>query len=431
MRFRSLALVFATLAGCTVSVPLEGKRCAATEPRCLPGYQCVNDFCVTDAGNEAPQDAGCAFDVDPLASACMGSDWYLAQSGDDARDGRSAANARRTLAPAMINGGDRIHLLGRWTTGPALSNLSGSASCPLIISGDADAGTVIANTIDVGGSYVVWTKLVFTPQPMQDSIHLAGNARFLTFHDDTFTGPSVPTGSYPYFIDFASGSRCDDCTVRNSSFDASEHRLADIDGTNFSFVANRVVLREGPNLQLHDDGARVEGNDFSGAFNDFALQLDGTGVVAFNVFHNVSVTFPDKRMLTAPRARVTRNTFTQISTDNDIELVQAQRFDDNLISNANNVVAGAPPPAGDWNIFAPDVARPYVASDGGVFGTDRRASVDFEAGFTPLGSNLAIDGADPSLPVPPGGGLLADVGAVERGATRTSRGSYCAADGGL
>lgn len=432
MRFAFAVFAVAALASCTVNVPLEGKRCAASEPRCLPGYECVDDLCVREGtARDGGVEAGCPFDPDPLASACVGTDWYLAQSGDDARDGKSAATARRTLAPAMINGGDRIHLLGRWTSGPALSNLSGSASCPLIITGEPDGGTVIASTIDVGGSFVVWTQLVFSAPPTAASLQLDGNARFLTFHEDTFTGGSVPNGSYPYFIDFTLGVRCDDCTVRSSVFGASEHRLADVEGSNFSFMGNRVVLREGLNLLIHGDGARVEGNDFTGAFNDFAIQLDGTGTLAFNVFHDLSVIFPDKRLITAPGARVSRNTFTRIETNNDIELVAAQRFDDNLVSSASNVVAGPPPPGGDWNIFAPDVTQPYVSSDGGVFGTDRRASVDFEAGFVPLATNVAVDGADPALPVPPGGGLRADVGAIERGAQRTRTGGLCVADGGL
>lgn len=432
MRFVSAVFVLFVAAigtACTVNVPLTGKRCAMTEPRCLPGFECVDDFCVptgSDPG-DGGSDAGftCPSDRDPLASACAGSDWYLAQNGSDMNDGRSSATPRRTLVPANVSGGDRIHLLGRWTTDPALSRLSGTASCPVIITGEADGGTVLTAKNDLGGTNVVWTKLTIAPAGDEDAFELSSAGRFITFHDLTFTGGPVTMGQYPYFVRLEPTARCDDCTVRNCTFLTGEQRLVTVDGSNFSFLGNTVVLREGPNLESSGANSRIEGNDFTGRFNDFVLQID-RGTVAFNVFHHIEVIFPDKVMLTATNARVTRNTFTQIEDDNPgAPLVSAMRFDNNLISAANRVVDGAPPPGGDWNVFSTDVPLPYFASDGGVFGTDRRASVDFEAGFVPLAGSTAIDGADPTLPVPFGGGLRADVGAVERGAQRISTGAYC------
>ncbi|MBL8911803.1 MAG: hypothetical protein JNM17_14010 [Archangium sp.] len=432
MRFVPAVFLAAALGtACTVNVPLTGKRCAMTEPRCLPGFECVDDFCVPvgsapgDGGAEDDAGFTCASDRDPLASACAGSDWFLAQNGNDANDGRSSATPRRTLMPASVNGGDRIHLLGRWTVDPQLASLSGTASCPVIITGEADGGTVLTAKNDLGGSNVVWTRMTVAPSGDLDSFELINAGRFITFHEVTFTGGPVTNGQYPYFIRLEPAARCDDCTVRNCTFLTGAQRVVTVDGSNFSFLGNRVVLREGPNIESGGANSRIEGNDFSGAFNDFVVRID-SGTVAFNVFHHIEVIFPNKVMLTATNARVTRNTFTQIEDDNPgAPLVEAMRFDNNLISAANRVVAGAPPPGGDWNVFSTDVPLPYFASDGGVFGTDRRASVDFEPGFVPLAGSVAIDGADPTLPVPQGGGLRGDVGAVERGAQRISTGTYC------
>jgi hypothetical protein len=40
-----------------------------------------------------------------------------------------------------------------------------------------------------------------------------------------------------------------------------------------------------------------------------------------------------------------------------------------------------------------------------------------------------VDASDPARAVPPGGGARADIGALERGATRLPDGRYCTDDG--
>jgi hypothetical protein len=467
-RFMRAALALLLLSSCTVSVPLEGKACAASEPRCVAGYVCVDGVCVTpgsvDGGSDAglpdggtpdggtpdagtpdagtpdggasdggPSDAGCPLDVDPAQNACAGTTWYLSPTGLDTNDGRSPASPRLTVPPGLMRG-DVLHLLGgTYTQGLAIArSMAGTAACPLLVEGEPDGGTVMRATVEFEGSYVVFRHLVFNALDA-DAITVTSTASRATFQYLTFrTQP--PNQLFP--VDLHLYGDCTDCVVRECVFESSAG-VAPVhsSGDRFVFRGNRVTVREGAGMSIGGVDAVIEGNDFSGVFNDEAW-LDFTGAtgarLSRNVFHDLAAGYPDKFLVRGP-VRITHNTFANI-TDNAIPLVTlATRFDDNLVTDALWVVGAPAPDAGDFNVFDPSVTRPYADWDGGALpGTDRIAQVRFDgATWVPSAGSAAIDSANPADAVPPGGGARADVGAVERGATALPDGRYCLLDGGF
>lgn len=438
---RSLLLCGLAATACSINVPLEGKRCAATEPRCLTGYACVDDLCVasgsaSDGGSDGgttEADAGCALDVDPAATSCPRDVYYLDPNGNDTNDGRTPATARRTIGSAQgLNAGDEIRLAaGTWTTAPVLGDLPSARGCPILISGAPDGGTRLTGRLRLSSSYTVLRGVSFAV-PNANALELTTDVTGLVLDGCRFASPSPSMNVFPTEVVLGRGNVCTDCLVRGCTFESgSGVGAVDVEGPNFEFRGNQVRFVRGDGFAIGGTEVRFEGNDFSGSFNrDNHVRFGSSSArVAFNVFHDVTAVFPDKPMLSGSRLRVSRNTFVRIR-GNQVPLVDPQRFDDNLVTEVDDVLNLGAPASGDHNIFDPTVTRPYL--DGGVQGSDRIAAVDFEPGtFVPRAGTAAIDGADPSLPVPSGGGAIADVGALERGANRGADGRYCLADGGL
>ncbi len=432
---------------CSINVASDGKRCAATEPRCLPSYSCVDDVCVRngsvgdagggtviDGGADAgAEDAGCPLEVDPAATLCPRDVYYLDPNGNDSADGRTPGTARKTITTAQgLNAGDEIRLAaGTWAAPPVFPQLPGVRDCPILISGAPDGGTIFTGQFNPRTSYTVIRDVTFAVQN-RDAVNLDANVLRLVFDRCRFASPSPTMTVFPTELVLGRGNTCTSCLVRNCTFESGNGLgLADVDGPGFEFRGNRVRFVRGDGMVIDGNDARIEGNDFSGAFNRDNHLRFGTSaaLVAFNVFHDIAIVFPDKPLLSGAAVRVSRNTFARIS-NNQVSLMSPQRFDDNLVTETNNVLALGAPASGDFNVFDPTVLRPYL--DGGVQGTDRIAPVDFDPGtFVPRSGSAAIDSADPTLPVPPGGGSRADVGALERGASMLSDGRYCLADGGL
>lgn len=431
------------LSSCTVSVSLEDKRCASSEPRCLPGYVCVDDFCVVSDGGArdggaddgGSTDAGttCPLDVDPAANACGGTTWYLAPSGSDSNDGRGPATPRLTI-PATATRGDTVRLLGgTWAQAPPLSlGMSGNAACPFVVEGEADGGTVIEDTLAVEGAYLVFRHLVFSPHDAS-SVDALGTANHVTFQWCTFRSRAPSANSFPTDLFF--NDACDDCVVRECSFESPDGvRPIVAGGARVAFRGNRVRVAQGAGPHFSGASPVVEGNDFTGEWNETPyLDFGGsTGArLSRNVFHDLSAFFPDKLLIGGP-VRVSHNTFSSVVGNDNVPLVAVARFDNNLVTNSPWVVQGGAPDAGDWNLFDPSVARPYSDFDGGALpGSDRIAPVAIDARDVPLAGSAAIDAADPADAVPPGGGSRADVGARERGASPLPDGRYCLTDGGF
>lgn len=430
-------LISALVAACSINVSLEGKRCAASEPRCVSGYVCVDEVCVRspDGGGgaeDAGADAGCPLEVDPAATLCPRDVYYLAPNGSDTNDGRTPSTPRRTITSAQgLNAGDEVRLAaGTWATPPVFTMLPGVRDCPILISGAPDGGTVFTAQFRPATSHTVIRDITFSVRNA-NAVELNGSVTRLVFDRCRFASPSATAG-FPTELVLGRGDTCTSCLVRGCSFVSGDGvGTLEVDGPNFEFRGNRVRFTTGDGVFVSGEGSRFEGNDFTGSFNrDNHLRFgDSTALVAFNVFHDLTAVFPDKPLLSGSKLRVSRNTFVRI-TDNQVPLISPQRFDNNLVSEVSNVLELGAVPAGDYNVFDPTVTRPYL--DGGVLGTDRIAAVDFEPGTViPRAGSAAVDGADPALQVPPGGGARADVGAVERGAATLSDGRYCLADGGL
>ncbi|MFT3840894.1 MAG: hypothetical protein QM723_28145 [Myxococcaceae bacterium] len=440
-RHTSVALLLLATACVTHSLDYTGLACDDAHP-CPVGLTCGADKTCGGGSNGGGDggtstDAGCPFDLDPAASACSGTTWYLSPAGNDSADGKSVTTAKATLTGVTVSPGDVVHLLGgTWPTTPAITAaMSGSSACPVLFDGESDGGTVLVHTLHLDATFAVLRHLTFTPKD-EDAIN-AGGAKNVTFQFDTFRAQMPTPGQYPSDL-FLPGDGCKDCVVRQCRFES--------DGTNtvlseaqtpsaFSFYGNTVVMK-GASLSFVGP-ALVEANDFSGHFS--AQQNSGlldftkapNSVVRRNVFHDIDDIFDSPMIWKA--GRVTNNTFVRISGNDTAPLViGAGRFDDNIASITGWVVKESEADGGDYNLFDPSVGRPFGSFDGGALnGTDQLAAVGFDpSGYVPAAGNAAVDRGDPSLPVPLGGGTRADIGAFERGATPIADGRYCLPDGG-
>jgi hypothetical protein len=437
-------VLLSLLSACTThSLDYTGLACDSTH-RCPDGLICGSDQ--TCGGSDGGTGGGtggdggasnCPFDIDPAASACAGTTWYLSPTGVDSADGKSAATAKLTLTGVTVSPGDIVRMLGgTYAASPAITTtMSGSSACPVVFDGDGDGGTVLMHTMNVSATYVVLRHLTFTPKD-EDGVDVSDSSR-VTFQFDTFHSQQATMGQYPADIFFV-GSACKDCVVRQCLFesDGTDAFLSEAQTpATFTFFGNTVVMKGsafsfvGPAL--------VEANDISGRFSAqqnsglFDFTQAAGSVVRRNVFHDITDDF-DSPMIRGA-SRVSNNTFVRISgNDNGPLVIGSGRFDDNLSSITGWVVKENETAAGDYNLFDPSVGRPFGDSDGGMLkGTDQLAAVVLDpGGYVPAAGSAAVDRGDPSLPVPAGGGTRIDIGAFERGATPLADGRYCLPDGG-
>ncbi len=415
------ALAVLLVCGCSVNVQLEGKLCADAEPRCLPGYVCIAGVCARGAadGGEPGADAGCPAEPDPAASQCPGHTYYLSASGSDAEDGGSPATARRTLTGVALQPGDVVQLLGgSYAQSPRLGSAAGTRTCPLVVRGEPDGGTVLTQSFSIGNSHTVVRWLTFSP--LNDNAVELGSADRVTFQFVKFAVRR--TTGFPTMLHV--NQTCTDCTIRDSVFEGADGVSVGYGGgqlPRFRLRDNVFHVRHGEGLHLEGPGIVVSGNDFSGEYSldDGVLDAAPDVLITRNVFHDLKAQFGDKTLLYG--GVYTHNTFARIR-DNTAPLLRDAGFQSNLVVEADHVVEG---PSGGYNVFDPTVDEPFIGA-AGVSGTDRVADVLFDGtGWTPRDPSAALDSANPADPVPPGGGSRADVGAVERGAA-----GYCLPDGG-
>jgi hypothetical protein len=127
-------------------------------------------------------------------------------------------------------------------------------------------------------------------------------------------------------------------------------------------------------------------------------------------------------------AEVLSNTFANLGGSvGAVRKNGALTFRNNIVVNA--YVGVAIPVSGDtgpldaaYNLFD-GVNFPYLP--GTLAPTDVIGPALLQSDGTPAANSAAIDAADPALPVPPDGGARADIGAIERGATKIDDGRYC------
>jgi hypothetical protein len=382
-------------------------------------------------------DAGCPLDTDPAANACAGTTWYLSPSGHDSADGKTPATARQSsLTGLMIKPGDTLRFLpGVYAAVPSLSAAqSGTPACPLLVLGEPDGGSVLQANFTLYSSYTVLRYLTLSTQNI-DSITLGGT-RHVTLQYLTFHG-QPRTGAYSTHI---RAQGCDDCTVRESRFEDDDTApfSGDLPSSRLRFIGNHVHAHIGGGMFVYGDGALIGGNDFTGIFSDGSgyvnLTMSTNTVVTRNVFHDLQAFYSTSKLITGP-GQVINNTFANCYGNTTAPLISAGAIlRNNLITQADWAVATPLPDGGGYNIFDPSDVTPYTAPDGGALplvGTDRIAAVVFDGtSYVPSAGSAAIDSADPTIAVPPGGGTRADVGAIERGATPLADGLYCVLDGG-
>lgn len=188
---------------------------------------------------------------------------------------------------------------------------------------------------------------------------------------------------------------------------------------------DRFVGRPAAHLEL-GSRVRVLENVFTGAWGTpIQGRSDPSAVVERNLFHDIICPGGCTPHVVVMNAGIVRgNTF--VSIDGAIAADRGV-FRDNIVSGlAGGSGLSAAGAEGGYNLFA-DVPKPYAS--GGVDGTDRGGPIALDADFVPTAASPALDASDPARPVPPGGGARADIGALERGATKLGDGRYCTDDG--
>jgi hypothetical protein len=338
----------------------------------------------------------------------------------------SPATARSTWDGLMLNPGDHIVLLpGRY--GAMTLTASGTQQCPLLIVSGGDGGVVITDTLEIDSRDVVVRELTFSGAG-NDDVHMMDAAR-VTLDHVHFRARGA-TNRFPGNFDILS---CTDCGIVDSDFDSVETGLGGVEvgSTGFVFRGNLVHMNDGNGIDVHANGVVIAGNDWSGVFHDIYFSLQPDSLFTRNLLHDVTAKYIDKDFLKGGVVR--SNTFAGIYGSQQPLAKSMTRFEDNLVTLATPFSGDPLPLDGGFNLFDTSVTVPYANTlpDGGlVSGTDRIAAVHFDVpSYVPPAGSPEIDAADPALPVPPGGGSRADIGAFERGAS-FANGRYCILDGG-
>lgn len=391
--------------------------------QCGAGEACVSGVC------ERPAVMTCAATMLPGPTACGAArDLYLSPAGADSQPGTEAL-PRRTLAGLALSAGDRIHV-GPGVYGSADFELTtdGRADCPITLEGAPDGGTVVltsaSSPMTLDASHWRISRLTFRARGFGSAGSAFTSSRRQLRDNVIFHVSAVAEDAVHHLavLEF-----CEDCSIVASTFGAADG--GEVSRTAFVAYSPRFVFRgnrvEGPTVQpavtvgSSSAGALVEANTFVGARPARFESPDGAFVR--NVVRD-GPTFSNTAVLVQGAARVESNTFVNVGA----ALVSDDgEFRNNLVSLAG---AGGPEfrAAGGYNLF--NTVRP--TRDGGAGASDVVALPQLDAQLQPLEGSPAIDAADPSSPVPLGGGVRADIGALERGATRGADGRLCFPDAG-
>ena len=386
---------------------------------CTSPQQCGTGFVCNPFTARCASDALChAFD-DELPINCPRRDLYLAANGSQSNDGLSPTTPWQSLANHQLQQGDRVHLAaGDYLQVAITTMVDGLRTCPIEISGPSlmlDAGVaVLHTTASIGGDGWWLHDLQFQMSGDISSVKGAFSTdvrlerlRFRTVY---------PSPSFTRDVDLNAMnnlvmSSCDFGSTGGEVFISSDTDGAVLRG-------NRFVAVRGGRVQLHGTNNLITQNEFSGAWYEPVVQNNGGGslTVERNVFHDIGG--PDTVVFGATLVR--SNTFLNID---GAVASNAGVFRDNIVSHlqgGSNVTSGAAD-AG-YNLFDA-VPTPYQSSSMGV--SDLFVVPQLSPDFIPNPQSAALDAAEPSLAVPPGGGTRADIGARERGATRTADHRYC------
>jgi hypothetical protein len=415
-RFASarIAFTFVGLCACLpYPVSVTGKECDSSHP-CPEGLPC-NPYSLTCTTVQ-----GCPYDP-PSNSNCQGSDIYISPTGSDNCVGDTTACPRKTL-PNPIGPGDRVHLLGgTYDGGLSLSGL-GTADCPISLDG-TNGAAVLQGELDMWGSHWRINNLtmqstgryyeVLTEEPLED----------IVFQGLTFRGTCV--GSHLAL------NSCDNCAVVACTFPSIATPAVSVEASSLNpqLLGNVVSLAGAPfAIEVDADNALVEGNDFSGSPSGgivLSFHTSIGGLASRNVFHDLHFAGGGVGIETYGTTTVQSNTFIRMSGARSAA-DRVATFQDNIVSGPTY---GETPVRSDggYNLFDTGVV-PYQNAK--ALPTDVVGPPLLQTDFVPMADSPAIGAADPSLPVPPGGGSRADIGAFQHGSTRLPDGEYCMPPGG-
>ncbi len=382
------------LAGCLdTRIDYVGKRCSAARP-CPEGLQCeaASSTCQLGAGGA---DGGC--ESSPPVTCTL-------------RDVALAPGV--TPSGADLTPGTRFVLQN--TDYPALRiSGSGAAGCPIVVTGPAR----FTDTLTLEGSYLRATELSFRVTQRLYALRVASGStnidlRRLHF-TETATARPMAT-EYPF--DIALESSCAEVTVAESEFVGV--RAPAIFGHdtcgNVMVKGNRFRTDAyGPTVQIEGTSGTVEGNELSGDMGYAAVEFvnGGTGTVRRNWFHDLT---HDDLIAVRGAQTVTSNTFSRLPV-----AASCGTFRNNVVQQVTTPLTCGTAARG-YNLLD------QVTNPGTLDTTDKTGSALLGADGVPQAGSPALDSADPALPVPPGGGARADIGAFERGAVRLRDGTYCA-----
>jgi hypothetical protein len=291
---------------------------------------------------------------------------------------------------------------------------SGAPGCPIVVAGPAR----LTDWLTLDGSHVWVVDVTFAvPQELYALATAPGatdlDLRRLHF-SQTAVGRPMNTSEFPFDVFLEAG--CGDVTIAESDFTGTRAPaiFADPSCGQVTVKGNRFRTdADGPTIQLENMTGTVEGNELWGAMGFSAVQFvnGGAGVVRRNFFHDLT-----SSTLVAVRGaqQVVSNTFVNLAG----AAASCGTFKDNAVVRTAGGVQCATEAHG-YNLY----------DQAGVIGTldatDKTGTAQLGTDGVPLSGSPAIDAADPALPVPLGGGTRADIGAFERGATRSPDGTYC------
>lgn len=384
-----------------------------------------SDAGTVDAGEPATDGGdGCPYPAVWVPRPCgVSTDYYLSPLGDNANPGTDAGAPRRTMEGITLRAGSRVHLGPGVYDGGFSFVGDGAPDCPVWIHGvgGVDGGAVVRTNelapLRLAGSHQRLSDLAVIAGRFSPSVSFNANA--VSVASPTF-GPMEDVVVERVRIDVGQANgiairvhACTNCALLNTAFrDATtpptEQALVVMQSPNFVLRASSFSVRDRTAFIIETSpDASVEWSTFegcSGIFRD-----------AGTFWRNVMTDVPMRTGVTGAD-RVSQNTFARLGG----QVASGGVFDDNVVSVAGLV--SMPLEAGGYNLF--DSVQRYAA-DAGPKPTDVLDFADLGADLVPNTTSPAIDRADPSVPVPPGGGSRADIGALERGAAKRADGRYC------
>jgi hypothetical protein len=395
---------------------------------CTQGGTCSGSLVCNPYLAACSTDALCHLFDDETDVQCAGRDFYVAPDGMDTASGTSPQDPTATLAPYSILPGDRFHLApGEYSENVVSGQqVGGAPGCPIQLFGP-DAGVdgggmaIFLKPTSFSGDWWWLHDVRFQVTVGQPALEFGGSDMRL---ERLVMRNQYPDNTFPR--DFTPAFNCDQATIIDCDVNSVNSQVMEANSTtNLQIIGNHIVANAAAQLEI-GSGTFIEGNDFTGAWGSpLVAGTAGQGlVVVRNVFHDLVGIDGDSIVLVDGADDIRSNTFLNVAQGT---VATTGTFRDNLVWNVGNgTQLSADAADAGYNLFE-NVTQPY-ASGAGI--GDQSGPGDLDPNDVPLPGSAAYGTADPALPVPPGGGTRADIGARQHGATLLPDGRYCMDGGG-